>query len=185
MKNLILVLLLFSPAAFAAVENSSSADELTIGKVDLSAPVSYADEFNEKGYPFDPYFKAELDSKQSVIDAVCTDIKNFVKKMDCISEVFYRFVRAGRLRGTPDFVRLNYIPLNNQELRQRVLVLQAAKKKAKNFLVGDRPNGVLDRAALELEINEIRQLIGRRNRSDLIKECEQIFGEDHARCKLP
>ena len=185
MKTLLLILLLFSTIAAAADENSSSEKDMTIGEFDLAAPVQFADEFNHKDEPFDPHFKAELDAKDSVVQDVCNKLTNFAKRIDCVGEVHSEFVRAGRLRGTLDFIRLNYSHLDNDALEEKMRALRASLAKARSYLVGNKPKGVLDRTNLEIEINEIQQIIGRRDRADLIAKCEKIFGEGHSRCKLP
>ena len=185
MKSLLLTLLLFSTAAFAADEDSSTDKPLMVGEVDLAAPVSYSEELNDNSIPFDEYYKDEQESKQKVIDAVCNEIKSFPDRMDCIADVSRQFARAGRMRGTLEFVRLNFMHLENEELMARIDELEGLLDHAESFYVGKKPLGVLTRTDLEIEIGEIKQLVGTRNRAAIIADCEKIFGEGHSRCKLP
>jgi len=169
-----------------AEEVEASKDSLSIGDFDLGAPVTFSDDLDEDGYPFDPGFKTEEEALNEVIAAVCPSLaSNFQRHMDCLSDTRHRFVRAGRLRGTLEFVRLNFLGVETAELKARINELKTAQKSARTYVVGNRPLGTLDHAMLDIEIGELQQMIGRKNKRELISDCEEIFGEGHSRCKLP
>lgn len=184
---LYLIAFLMSVSAFADTGDDPKANDepLMLGEFNLASTVSYSLERNDDGEPFDPNYKQEEDAKQAVIDAVCGEVKNFFKKTECVGDVSKEFTRAGRLRGTIDFVRLNYLPLDRKALTALLTELESAYKASRDYFAGDRPAGVISRQGLNVEIIEVKNIIAITNKRELVSACEEIFGEGHSRCKLP
>ena len=172
--------LLFGAASLTS--NAEPAEELPTLEDHFATPVSFANELTEAGVPFDPHAKRELEMIKAIGKAECASL-SFNAMLECKTEIWRRFLDAGRLRGNIPFVERNYLSLGQNGINELLLTLREQFKKAKRY-AGSPPRGELSRSQLDTEINELRRLRAATSAAELRALCENVFGEGHARCVI-
>ncbi len=173
------VFLLFCSGVLLA-EESTKEKIIAATSAHFKTPVKYSNTLTDLDRPFDVYLKREKEAEKKISKSICRPLK-FNKMMDCTTDIWERFVHAGRFRGNNEFVKKNYIPLGVEGLKALLPVLEAQYKKAQAMVDSDN-EGELSRSSLNVELGAIVVFLGKVERANFKIECEKIFGKEYKPC---